>query len=322
MAIPTLKQLLEAGVHFGHQTRRWDPRMKPYIFTERNGIHIIDLQQTMKSIKVVFNFVKDLAADGKGVLFVGTKKQATTAIANEASKCQMYYINQRWMGGTLTNFQTIKKSIHRLLTWEGQRDNGDLKLFPKKEQIYIDKQIVKLNRSLGGIKKMKGLPGAVFIIDPRRETIAIMEARKLNIPVIALADTNCDPTFIDYVIPGNDDAIRAIGLVTQVISDAVDMGRAIAKAKSESAPEVIFDEETPFTPSDEDLDAFSTFEESYEEEEEKEVRSKVAQARKDEATGEAAKEEETAENVEEKPAAVQIADVNPAVIQAESAPAQ
>lgn len=270
MAIPSMKQLLEAGVHFGHQTRRWDPRMKPYIFTERNGIHIIDLQQTMKNIKIVHSFVKSLAEAGKTVLFVGTKKQAQATIAEEAVRCDMFFINQRWMGGTLTNFQTIKRSIMRLQKYEEARAEGHLALLPRKEQSSIEKICASLNKSLGGIKKMKALPGAVFIIDPKREELAIAEARKLGIPVIALADTNCNPEKIDYVIPGNDDAIRAINLVTSVISSAVLAGRMAAKDAA-SAPELLSDDEETFAPSEEDLEPFVGFEEDFEEEEEEEV---------------------------------------------------
>lgn len=257
MAIPSLKQLLEAGVHFGHQTRRWDPRMKPFIFTERNGIHIVDLQQTMKAIKVIYNSVKDRVESGQTILFVGTKKQAQQAIAQEAERCGMYYINQRWMGGTLTNFQTIKKSINRLLQYEEQKENGDIRLLPKKEQGQIEKYIVKANRSLGGIKKMKTLPGALFVVDPRREDLAVQEARRLKIPVIALADTNCNPEVLDEIIPGNDDAIRAINLITAVISDAVLAGKK--EMKEASAPEA-YDENEPFAPSEEDLVAYEAFE--------------------------------------------------------------
>ncbi len=254
MAIPTMKQLLEAGVHFGHQTRRWDPRMKPYIFTERNGIHIIDLQQTMKNIKVVHNFVKNLVESGKTVLFVGTKKQAQQTIADDATRCEMYYINQRWAGGTLTNFQTIKKSIQRLQNFEDQREKGDLALLPRKEQIRIDKETASLNKSLGGIKKMKALPGAIFIVDPKREQLAIKEARRLRLPVIALADTNCNPEEIDYVIPGNDDAIRAINLISGVIADAANLGRAAVKdAAMGSAPDMVEEVDETFAPTEEEL---------------------------------------------------------------------
>ena len=281
MAIPTLKQLLEAGVHFGHQTRRWDPRMKPFIFTERNGIHIIDLQQTMKSIKVVYNFVKNLVESGKSILFVGTKKQAQAAIAEEARRCGMFYINQRWMGGTLTNFQTIKKSINRLKQYEEQKENGLLKLRARKEQAQIEKTIEKLNKSLGGIKDMKTLPGAVFIVDPRREEIAVKEARRLRIPVIALADTNCNPDLIDQIIPGNDDAIRAINLIAQVIADAVLMGKS--EVKESSAPDLVIDETETFAPTDEELDNLSAgFEEVYEEEDEEEVMRRKRMAHKKE----------------------------------------
>jgi small subunit ribosomal protein S2 len=269
-----MKQLLEAGVHFGHQTRRWDPRMKPYIFTERNGIHIIDLQQTMKNIKVVHNFVKGLVEAGKTVLFVGTKKQAQQTIADEAARCDMYYINQRWMGGTLTNYQTIKRSIQQLQKFEEQKADGTMALRPRKEQSTIEKKVTSLNKSLGGIKKMKSLPGAVFIVDPKREDLAICEARKLGIPVIALADTNCNPEKIDYVIPGNDDAIRAINLITGVIADAVMTGRnaLAAAAGAASAPEFgVEDIDETFAPTEEDLVAFEGIEDDFEEDAEEEV---------------------------------------------------
>ncbi|RMH55260.1 MAG: 30S ribosomal protein S2 [Candidatus Hydrogenedentota bacterium] len=293
MGIPTMKQLLEAGVHFGHQTRRWDPRMKPYIFTERNGIHIIDLQQTMTAIKIVYNFVRNLTEEGKSVLFVGTKRQAQAAIAAQAERCGMFYINQRWMGGTLTNFSTIKKSIQRLKQMEEQKESGDLRLLPKKEQLSIEKQILKLNRSLGGIKEMKALPGAVFIVDPRREAIAIAEARKLKIPVIALADTNCNPEPIDYIIPGNDDAIRAINLITTMVADACLLGKRAAK-DAETAPD-ISEEEEPFAPTEEELTAFEDYEDEFEEEEEEEVLRKKKIAARKKAIDE--EEEEEAEDV-------------------------
>lgn len=271
MAIPSMKQLLEAGVHFGHQTRRWDPRMKPFIFTARNGIHIIDLQQTMKNIKIVHNLVKTMVEEGKTILFVGTKKQAQQTIADEAVRCEMFFINQRWMGGTLTNFQTIRKSIQRLTRYEEQKADGYLRLLPKKEQSSIEKTCLKLNKSLGGIKKLKSLPGAVFIVDPKREELAVAEARKLGIPVIALADTNCNPNVIDYIIPGNDDAIRAINLITAVIADACILGRSAAKSLGESAPEFLLEEDETFAPTDEELDAFEDIEEVFEEEETEEV---------------------------------------------------
>jgi len=263
MAIPTMKQLLEAGVHFGHQTRRWDPRMKPYIFTERNGIHIIDLQQTMKAIKVVHNAVKTMAEAGKTVLFVGTKKQAQETIAEDATRCDMFYVNQRWLGGTLTNFQTIKKSIIKLQQYEKAKEDGHMALYPRKEQARIEKSILNYNRSLGGIKKMKGIPGIGFIVDPKREELAVKEALGLKIPIIALADTNCNPDNIDYVIPGNDDAIRAISLVTGVVADAVILGRASAQ-QAGSAPELIpEDSEEPFMPTEEELEPFESFEDEF-----------------------------------------------------------
>lgn len=265
MGIPTMKQLLEAGVHFGHQTRRWDPRMKPYIYTERNGIHIIDLQQTMKAIKLAHNAVKSIVEDGKIVLFVGTKKQAQDTISEEATKCEMFFINQRWLGGTLTNFQTIKRSILRLQQYEKAKEEGHLSLLPKKEQAHIEKMIANYNKSIGGIKKMKILPGIIFIVDPKREELAINEARKLKIPIIALADTNCNPENIDFVIPGNDDAIRAISLIAGVISDAVLAGRSTATAAVSSAPELLLEDiEEPFMPTEEELEPFEPYEDEYE----------------------------------------------------------
>ncbi|MDQ7837438.1 MAG: 30S ribosomal protein S2 [Thermodesulfobacteriota bacterium] len=220
MSYVTMKQLLEAGVHFGHQTRRWNPKMKPYIFGTRNGIYIIDLQKTVQLFKTAYDFIVQAATGGKPVLFVGTKKQAQESIAEEASRCGMFYVNSRWLGGTLTNFQTIRKSIDRLKTLEAMKEDGSIHRFKKKEILQMEKEIVKLEKSLGGIKEMGKLPGALFVVDPRKEYIAITEARKLGIPVVAIVDTNCDPDGIDYLIPGNDDAIRAIRLLTSRMADA------------------------------------------------------------------------------------------------------
>lgn len=216
----TMKQLLEAGVHFGHQTRRWNPKMKPYIFGTRNGIYIIDLQKTVQLFKTAYDFIVQATTGGKPVLFVGTKKQAQESIVEEANRCGMFYVNNRWLGGTLTNFQTIRKSIDRLKTLEAMKEDGSIQRFKKKEILQMEKEIVKLEKSLGGIKEMGKLPGALFVVDPRKEYIAISEARKLGIPVVAIVDTNCDPDGIDYLIPGNDDAIRAIRLLTARIADA------------------------------------------------------------------------------------------------------
>ncbi|MFK3938722.1 30S ribosomal protein S2 [Alkalihalobacillus sp. NPDC078783] len=221
MAVISMKQLLEAGVHFGHQTRRWNPKMDRYIFTERNGIYIIDLQKTVKKVEQAYNFVRDIAADGGKILFVGTKKQAQDSVRDEALRCGMYFINQRWLGGTLTNFETIQKRIKRLKNIEKMEEDGTFDVLPKKEVILLNKEKDRLEKFLGGIKDMKGVPDALFVIDPRKERIAIAEAHKLNIPIVAIVDTNCDPDEIDYVIPGNDDAIRAVKLLTGKMADAV-----------------------------------------------------------------------------------------------------
>ena len=221
MSVITMKQLLEAGVHFGHQTRRWNPKMDTYIYMERNGIYIIDLQQTVKKFDEAYNFVKDVVADGKGVLFVGTKKQAQETIKDEAIRCGMYFVNQRWLGGMLTNYKTIRKRVMRLKDLEKMEADGAFEVLSKKEVAKLRNEAERLERFLGGIKDMDKLPGAVFIVDPRKEKIAVAEARKLHIPVVAIVDTNCDPDEIDYVIPGNDDAIRAVKLISAKIADAV-----------------------------------------------------------------------------------------------------
>jgi small subunit ribosomal protein S2 len=225
MSIVSMKQLLEAGVHFGHQTRRWNPKMKEYIFTERNGIYIIDLQKTVKKIEEAYEFVKNISADGGNILFVGTKKQAQESIQEEAQRCGMFYVNQRWLGGMLTNFKTIRKRIDRLNELEKMEEEGLFEVLPKKEVLNLQHEKGRLEKNLGGIKDMTDLPEAVFIVDPRKERIAVQEARKLDIPIIAIVDTNCDPDEIDYVIPGNDDAIRAVKLLTEKIADAVIEGR-------------------------------------------------------------------------------------------------
>jgi len=221
MAVISMKQLLEAGVHFGHQTRRWNPKMAKYIFTERNGIYIIDLQKTVKKVEEAYNFVRDLGANGGKILFVGTKKQAQDSVKEEAERSGMYYINQRWLGGTLTNFSTIQKRINRLHELEKWEIDGTFEVLPKKEVILLRKEKDRLEKFLGGISKMRDLPDAMFIIDPRKERIAVAEARKLGIPIVAIVDTNCDPDEIDYVIPGNDDAIRAVKLLTAKVADAI-----------------------------------------------------------------------------------------------------
>jgi len=225
MSVISMKQLLEAGVHFGHQTRRWNPKMAEYIFTERNGIYIIDLQKTVKKVEEAYMFVRDTVLNGGEVLFVGTKKQAQDAIKDEALRAEMYYVNVRWLGGMLTNFKTIKKSIARLHNLEKMAADGTFDLLPKKEVASLQKEAADLERNLGGIKNMKGLPSAIFIVDPKKEKNAVAEARKLGIPVVAIVDTNCDPDEVDYVIPGNDDAIRAIKLIASVMTDAIIEGK-------------------------------------------------------------------------------------------------
>ncbi|HHV19748.1 MAG TPA: 30S ribosomal protein S2 [Thermoanaerobacterales bacterium] len=225
MSIVSMKQLLEAGVHFGHQTRRWNPKMKGYIFTERNGIYIIDLQKTVKKIEDAYEFVKNISAEGGYILFVGTKKQAQESIQEEAERCGMYYVNQRWLGGMLTNFKTIRKRIDRLHKLEKMEEEGLFEVLPKKEVLNLRREKDRLEKNLGGIKDMTELPQAIFIVDPRKERIAIQEARKLQIPIIAIVDTNCDPDEVDYIIPGNDDAIRAVKLLTEKMADAVIEGR-------------------------------------------------------------------------------------------------
>lgn len=221
MSVISMKQLLEAGVHFGHQTRRWNPKMKRYIFTERNGIYIIDLQKTVKKVEECYNVMKGIAAEGGNILFVGTKKQAQEAIKDEAIRSGMYFINQRWLGGTLTNFQTIQKRVKRLKDIERMQEDGTFEVLPKKEVIQLKKELERLEKFLGGIKDMKQLPDALFVVDPRKERIAVAEARKLNIPIIGIVDTNCDPDEIDHVIPANDDAIRAVKLLTSKMADAI-----------------------------------------------------------------------------------------------------
>ncbi|MRS05277.1 30S ribosomal protein S2 [bacterium] len=223
----TIKQLLEAGVHFGHQTKRWNPKMKPYIFGARNGIYIIDLQKTLKMFKEAYNFVKEVASRNEYILFVGTKKQAQESISEEAKRCGAFYVNNRWLGGTMTNFQTIEKSIDRLRKYEELKQSDIYKVLPKKEAIGIEKEIDKLEKNIGGIKGMERLPGAIYVVDPKKEYIAVNEAKKLGIPTIGIVDTNCDPDDIDLVIPGNDDAIRAIKLITSRIADAVMEGKAL-----------------------------------------------------------------------------------------------
>ena len=224
-SIISMKQLLEAGVHFGHQTRRWNPKMAKYIFTERNGIYIIDLQKTVKKVDEAYNFIRETAQNGGSILFVGTKKQAQEAMREEAVRCNQYYVNERWLGGMMTNFKTIQKRVARLRQLEKMEEDGTFEVLPKKEVLGLRHEMKKLNRNLGGIKEMKKLPAALFVVDPRKEHIAVLEARKLNIPIVATVDTNCDPDEVDYVIPANDDAIRAVRLLASKMADAVLEGR-------------------------------------------------------------------------------------------------
>lgn len=238
MAVTSMKALLEAGAHFGHRTRRWNPKMRSYIFTERNGVHIIDLQQTMEALEEVYALVRDTVAEGGTVLFVGTKRQAQETIEQEAQRCGMPYVNQRWLGGTLTNWRTIRQRIDYLLDLEARRDRGDFERLTKREALGLTRQIEKLNRRLGGIKHMQGLPDLLYVVDVRREATAIKEANRLGIPVIAIVDTNCDPDPIDYVIPANDDAIRSIRLITSLIADAALEGIALRKVEMPELAEV------------------------------------------------------------------------------------
>ena len=233
MAVVSMKQLLEAGVHFGHQTRRWNPKMAKYIFTQRNGIYIIDLQKTVKKLDEAYNYVKEVAAEGGDILFVGTKKQAQESIRDEALRCGMHYVNARWLGGMLTNFRTIRKRIDRMDQLAKMKENGTFELLPKKEVAKLELEMEKLDKYLGGVKNMKTLPKAMFIVDPHKERIAVAEARKLNIPIVAIVDTNCNPDEIDYVIPGNDDAIRAVKLIAGAMADAVLEGK---QGNQEAAP--------------------------------------------------------------------------------------
>jgi len=234
-----MKSLLEAGVHFGHQTRRWNPKMAPYIFTERNGIYIVDLQKTVRKIEEAYVFVRNLSMEGKSILFVGTKKQAQESIEFEAKRCNMFYVNKRWLGGMLTNYRTIRSRVDRLNEIDKMEANGQFDVLPKKEVIKLMHERDKLNGNLGGIRTMKGLPGAIFVVDPQKEAIAIAEARALKIPIVAIVDTNCDPDLVDYVIPGNDDAIRAVKLISGKMADAVLEGRQGAQVEDEAqvAPE-------------------------------------------------------------------------------------
>ena len=243
MAVVAMKQLLEAGVHFGHQTRRWDPKMAEYIFQARNGIHIIDLQKTSKKLDEAYKFIKEQAEEGKTVLFVGTKKQAQECIKEAAQKCNMYYVDQRWLGGMLTNFKTIEGRIQRLKDLEAMQEDGTFEVLPKKEVAGLKNEMEKLEKNLGGIKDMKEMPGVMFVVDPKKERIAILEARKLGIPVVGLVDTNCNPEDVDYAIPGNDDAIRAVKLIADVMANAVIEGKQGEDSTVSSEMEEIADSE-------------------------------------------------------------------------------
>ena len=244
MAVVSMKQLLEAGVHFVHQTRRWNPKMARYIFTERNGIYIIDLQKTVKKLEEAYSFIRDISVEGKPVLFVGTKKQAQDSVKEEAERAGAYYVNARWLGGMMTNFSTIRRRVSRLQQLRAMEEDGTFDLLPKKEVIKLRLEIEKLEKFLGGIKEMKQLPGALFIVDPRKERIAVAEAKKLGIPIVAIVDTNCDPDEIDYVIPGNDDAIRAVKLISATMANAIIEGREgqMGAAAQETADETAAEE--------------------------------------------------------------------------------
>jgi len=243
MAVVAMKQLLEAGVHFGHQTRRWDPKMAEYIFQARNGIHIIDLQKTSKKLDEAYDFMRKQAEEGKTVLFVGTKKQALDCMKEAAEKSGMYYVNQRWLGGMLTNFKTIQASVKKLKDLETMAEDGTFDVLPKKEVIILKKEMEKLEKNLGGIKEMKEIPGVLFVVDPKKERIAILEARKLNIPVVGLIDTNCNPEDVDYAIPGNDDAIRAVSLIADCMANAIIEGRQGESFEEEVSEEQVANEE-------------------------------------------------------------------------------
>ena len=246
MAVISMKQLLEAGVHFGHQTRRWNPKMAPYIFTERNGIYIIDLQKTVKKIDEAYNFMKEVAETGRPILFVGTKKQAQAAIADEAKRCDMYFVNQRWLGGMLTNYKTISGRIKRLNDIKAMEEDGTFEKLSKKEVIKLRLELEKLEKFLGGIKDMKGMPAAMFVVDPKKEKIAVKEARILGIPIIGIVDTNCDPDDVDYIIPANDDAIRAVKLIAGCMADAIieaKQGESFDETEAEAVVEEAADAE-------------------------------------------------------------------------------
>ena len=253
MAYITMKELLEAGVHFGHQTKRWNPKMKPYIFGARNGIYIVDLQKTVRMFRTAYDFIVDTVENGKPLLFVGTKKQARDSIYEESNRCEMFYVHNRWLGGMLTNFQTIRKSIDRLNYLNNIQNDESINLFPKKERLKLLKERMKLDNNLGGIRNMNGLPGAIFVVDPKKEAIAVREGRRLGIPIISIVDTNCDPDEIDYIIPGNDDAIRAIRLITSRVADACIAGRQRLEEKRQAEADKEVEVEPEITTAGEDL---------------------------------------------------------------------
>ncbi len=255
MSVISMKQLLEAGVHFGHQTRRWNPKMKPYIFTERNGIYIIDLQKTVKKIDEAYFFIRDIAMANKPIIFIGTKKQARESIEAEAKRCEEFYVSNRWLGGMLTNFKTIRSRIDRLFQIENMQETGEIDLLPKKEVIHIMHEKEKLEKNLGGIRNMTELPGAIFIVDTKKEHIAVSEAQKLGIPIVAIVDTNCDPDEIDYPIPGNDDAIRAVKLITSKMADAVLEGKQGEQMEEEQVPGTQAEVETEAPEEEEEAEA-------------------------------------------------------------------
>ncbi|MDI3472660.1 MAG: small subunit ribosomal protein [Thermotogaceae bacterium] len=271
MPVVTMKQLLEAGVHFGHRTRRWNPKMAPYIYTARKGIHVIDLQKTVQLIDVAYEFVKQKASEGATLLFVGTKRQAQQAIEEEAKRCGAFYVNNRWLGGLLTNFKTIRLRIERLKELEAMEENGELDSLPKKEQSILKKQLSKLRKNLGGVKEMKDIPDMIFIVDPKKERIAVSEANTLGIPTIAIVDTNCDPDEIDYIIPGNDDAIRAVKLITSTIANAYlegREGRVLSEESTEESGETVKTVEEVAQESEESFENFEEDDFEFEEDEE------------------------------------------------------
>ena len=267
MSVVTMKELLEAGVHFGHQTRKWNPKMKKFIFTERNGIYIIDLQKSMKKIEEAYDFLRSVAADGGKILFVGTKKQAQDAIESEAKRSNSYYVNQRWLGGMLTNSVTIRKSVDKLYKINEMEEDGTFDLLPKKEVIAIQREQARLNRDLGGIKEMTELPDAIFIVDPKKDQIAVNEANKLGIPIVGTVDTNCDPEELDFPIPANDDAIRSVKLITKLMADAIIEGRQGEQLSEEEDLNEGYDTEEEFDDEDvEDYDESDDYEDEYDEE--------------------------------------------------------